>query len=80
MGFGEGGGVGEGGRELFWIREGGCWEHNLSWGSQSGENGAEWGSGRAAVWGKGWGKLMRMLMNLWGAWSQTGVEWGVSGV
>ena len=58
-----------GGRELFRIQEGGYWEHNFSWSGQFGENGAEWGSGRATVWGKGWGKLMRMLMNLWGAWS-----------
>ena len=42
-----------GGRELFRIREGGWWEHNFSWGGQSGENGAGWGSGRAAVWGRG---------------------------
>ena len=45
------------GGELFQIREGGWWEHNFSWGSQSNENGVGWGSGRAAVWGKGWGKM-----------------------
>ena len=46
-----------GGRELFRIREGGWWEYNFSWGGKSGENGAGWGSGRAAVWSRGWGKM-----------------------
>ena len=47
-GLGEGRGISrEGGRELFRIREGGWWKHNFSWGGQSSEKGAGWGSGRA---------------------------------